>query len=152
MPAEFELSRAEVTAAAKFFAEKSSKRIDRRFHEISVFLQYDEESAETHGVINGVKGATDVITQPYDAIPGEPKGVYGELFVNVDQASRVAGEIGGDWTPMKELLLYIAHGMDHLSGADDATERGHDLMRKRELGWLDDFEVERRKKAAKKKR
>ena len=151
MPAEFELSRAEVAAAAKFFAEKSAKRVDKRFQEIAIILQYDEESAEVHGAINGVKSPTDVITQPYDAIPGEPKGVYGELYVNVDQASRVAAEIGGTWSAMKELLLYIAHGMDHLSGADDATEHGHDLMRKRELGWLNDFETVQRKKTVKRR-
>ena len=34
------------------------------------------------------------------------------------------------------LLLYIAHGMDHLSGADDHSERGYLAMRRRELSWL----------------
>ena len=82
-----------------------------------------------------VWGPTDVITQRYDAMPGEPEGVYGELYVNVDQALRVAPKRRG-WSPAKELLLYVAHGMDHLSGADDLKPRDYDRMRRRELGWL----------------
>ena len=82
-----------------------------------------------------VEGATDVITQRYDAMPGEPAGVYGELYVNVDQALRVAPKRRG-WSPAKELLLYVAHGMDHLSGADDLNPRDYDRMRRRELRWL----------------
>jgi len=30
----------------------------------------------------------------------------------------------------------VAHGMDHLSGADDLTPADYDRMRRRELAWL----------------
>ena len=109
--------------------------MDGVWHEVTVHLVRDEASDAMHRAIMGVPGATDVITQAYDAIPPEPPGLFGELFVNTDQALRAAPSRRG-WSPAKELLLYIAHGMDHLSGADDHSERGYLAMRHRELSWL----------------
>ena len=79
-----------------------------------------------------------MVTQRYDPIPGEEPGIYGELYVNLDQARRVAHRRRG-WSPDMELLLYIAHGMDHLSGADDADDAGYMRMRRRELRWIADW-------------
>jgi probable rRNA maturation factor len=85
-----------------------------------------------------VCGATDVITQRYDAMPGEEPGVYGELYVNVERAVSAAPAREG-WSAEKELLLYVAHGMDHLSGEDDLDDAGRMRMRRRELKWLKEF-------------
>ena len=135
LPRSIGLTKAALKAAAAFFAGRSAARIGVPFREVAVILQDDAFSAEVHLAINGAAGATDVITQRYDAMPGEAEGVYGELYVNVDQALRVAPKRRG-WSPAKELLLYVAHGMDHLSGADDLKPRDYDRMRRRELGWL----------------
>ena len=105
------------------------------WHEVVVHLVDDEGSDETHRAIMGSAGSTDVVTQAYDSIPPEPQGLYGELFVNMDQALRAAPKRKG-WSASKELLLYVAHGMDHLSGADDHTECGFRSMRRRELSWI----------------
>ena len=129
------LAKADLKAAAAFFATKSCARIGVPFRAVTIILQDDAFSAEVHEAINGAKGPTDVITQRYDAMPGEREGVYGELYVNVDQALRVAPKRRG-WSPAKELLLYVAHGMDHLSGADDLKPRDYDRMRRRELEWI----------------
>ena len=139
LPQGLGLTKAQLKAAAALFAEKSSSRIGVPFRAVTVILQDDAFSAEVHEAINGAKGPTDVITQRYDAMPGEEEGVYGELYVNVDQALRVAPERRG-WSPAKELLLYVAHGMDHLSGADDLNPRDYDRMRRRELRWLNESE------------
>lgn len=135
VPAAFGVARAEVKAAAEFFAERSRSRVGGVWHEVTVHLVRDAGSDAMHRAIMGVAGATDVITQAYDAIPPEPPGLFGELFVNTDQALRAAPSRRG-WSPARELLLYIAHGMDHLSGADDHSERGYLAMRRRELAWL----------------
>ena len=139
LPRTLGLSKSELRSAAEFFAAKSSARIGVPFRAVTVILQDDAFSAEVHEAINGAKGPTDVITQRYDAMPGEAEGVYGELYVNTDQALRVAPKRRG-WSPAKELLLYVAHGMDHLSGADDLKPRDYDRMRRRELRWLDESE------------
>jgi len=135
LPRSLGLGKAALKSAASLFAAKSSARIGVPFRTVTIILQDDAFSAEVHEAINGAEGATDVITQRYDAMPGEEDGVYGELYVNVDQALRVAPQRDG-WSAAKELLLYVAHGMDHLSGADDLDPRNYDRMRRRELGWL----------------
>ena len=135
LPRSLGLAKAELKDAAAFFAARSSARIGVPFRAVTVILQDDTFSAEVHEAINGAKGPTDVITQRYDAMPGEAEGVYGELYINADQALRVAPKRRG-WSSAKELLLYVAHGMDHLSGADDLKPRDYDKMRRRELGWL----------------
>ena len=135
LPRKLGLTKSGLKRAAAFFAAKSSARIGVPFRAVTVVLQDDDFSAEVHLAINGAEGATDVITQRYDAMPGEAEGVYGELYVNVDQALRVAPKRRG-WSMAKELLLYVAHGMDHLSGADDLKPRDYDRMRRRELNWL----------------
>lgn len=106
-----------------------------------MYLVDDAGSDEIHRAIMGIEGATDVVTQAYDSIPPEPDGVYGELFVNFDQAVRSAPKRKG-WSQVKELLLYVAHGMDHLSGADDFSEKDYRAMRRRELGWVAGFCLE----------
>ena len=139
LPSAFGIQKAEVLSAAAFFADRSRARIGRPvWHEVVVHLIGDRVSDEIHRAIMGVPGATDVVTQAYDAIPPESPGLYGELFVNTDQALRAAPKRKG-WDAAKELLLYIAHGMDHLSGADDHAARDYNAMRRRELGWIRAF-------------
>ena len=135
LPRSLGLAKAELKGAVAFFAAKSGARIGVPFRAVTVILQDDAFSAEVHLAINAAEGPTDVITQRYDAMPGEAEGVYGELYVNTDQALRVAPK-RCNWSPAKELLLYVAHGMDHLSGADDLKPRDYDRMRRRELEWM----------------
>ena len=135
MPRALGISRADLRSAAEFFASRSSSRVGVPFRAVSVVLQDDAFSAEVHLAVNRAEGATDVVTQRYDAMPGEEPGVYGELYVNCDQALRAAPRRRG-WSAAKELLLYVAHGMDHLSGADDLSPADYERMRRRELSWL----------------
>ena len=135
IPRDFGLSKDALKTAAASFAERSRARVDGVWHEVVVHLVRDAESDTIHRAIMGVTGATDVITQAYEAIPPEPPGLLGELFVNVDQARRAAPRRRG-WSAAKELLLYVAHGMDHLSGADDHAPADYRRMRRRELAWL----------------
>lgn len=135
IPKALGISRAVIARAARLFAEMSSRRVNVPFREVAVVIQDDNASAEAHEAIMGVTGATDVITQGYEAIPPEPEGVYGELYVNADMAARAAPSRRG-WSATKELLLYVAHGMDHLSGADDHSPADYAKMRRRELRWL----------------
>ncbi len=135
IPRDFGLSKETLKKAAASFAERSRSRVGGVWHEVVVHLVRDAASDELHRAILGETGASDVITQAYEAIPPEPPGLLGELFVNVDQARRAAPRRRG-WSPAKELLLYVAHGMDHLSGADDHAPDDYARMRRRELSWL----------------
>lgn len=135
LPRGIGVTKKEVASFARLLAGKASSFAAEPFREVVIVLQDDEFSAVTHEAINGVSGPTDVTTQRYDAMPGEESGVYGELYVNACRAMASAPR-RKTWSPAKELLLYIAHGMDHLAGADDRGERQYAAMRRRELKWL----------------
>ena len=134
-PRSLGLKRGEIAVAARFFAGLSQRRSGLAFRSVSVIVQDDAESDEAHRAIMDVAGATDVITQNFDAMPGEAEGVYGELYINAQRAIAAAPARRG-WDAKREFLLYLAHGMDHLSGEEDLTERGRMCMRRRELAWL----------------
>ena len=100
--------------------------------------------ARIHRQALGLPGETDVVTLAYAAAPGATAAA--EIFVNPALAlRRGAGRAALDltaperrlaWSPDHELALYIAHGFDHLAGADDAAPAGFAAMRRRELAWI----------------
>jgi rRNA maturation RNase YbeY len=107
----------------------------RPWREVTLILVDDAGIEPLNRAILRHKGATDVITQRYAPMPGEPDGVIGEVFVNMERAWQVAGS-RRSWPPSRELALYIAHGFDHLNDADDSTPAARRRMRQRELRWL----------------
>ncbi len=126
--------------------------------EVSIYLMDDDSIAPVHSAVQGIEGSTDVITQRYEPVPGEPEGLTGEIFVNLQCACREgirrqesggrSQESGGrsqeeenQWSVDKELALYIAHGCDHLTDAEDESDEGFQAMRERELAWLDELRL-----------
>lgn len=108
--------------------------------EISILLTDDAGIAEVHDLHLGGREVTDVISYRYTPWPGQSGGgLTGELIINVERARSVGtrqrrkGGVEG-WA--RELALYLAHGCDHLGGAEDNTEAGRRRMRRRELRWL----------------
>ena len=109
------------------------------WRELTVILADDAMIDPINRAVMGHVGATDVITQRYEAVPGEPPGLVGELVINVEQAWRVGTDLAkarSAWSPAHELALYLAHGCDHLAGAEDDTPAGRIRMRRRERRWL----------------
>ena len=51
------------------------------WQDVTVHLLDDEGIAPVNAAIMAHAGATDVITQRYEPVPGEPDGLVGELFV-----------------------------------------------------------------------
>lgn len=100
---------------------------------INVILADDAVIQKINARFLGHDYATDVITFTYAPVPGAQPGATGELVVNVERAQRIGHRYGG---PNRELALYVAHGCDHLGGADDATPVERQRMRARECRWL----------------
>jgi probable rRNA maturation factor len=71
--------------------------------------------AKVHRDFLNIPGATDVITFP-----------YGEILVCAHIATARAPEFGHSTT--QELVLYIIHGLLHLSGFDDLTPSDAEIM------------------------
>lgn len=71
---------------------------------------------------------TDVITFPLSDDRDEV--LTGEVIVSAEMAARTAQKAGVD--PLAELSLYVVHGLLHLCGYDDQTDRDRTRIRRRE--------------------
>lgn len=125
---------------ATFFLVKSGRRAGLAWGEVSIVLVDDRQSQEINRAHLGHDYATDVISFNFDPIPGDSATeTSGEIVINVELACRLGTAYRG---AAHELALYLAHGCDHLSGADDDTPQRRQQMRRRELRWLQEAERE----------
>ena len=99
--------------------------------ETTLIIVDDEGCAPINKAAVGHKGATDVITLFYPAIPGDETGSSAEIIVNAECALKQRPE-----DPVRELAFYIAHAFNHLSGRDDDTPEKRTAMHRRERRWL----------------
>lgn len=129
--------RVDVTNArrlAAFFLEKAARLAGHGWHEVSLVIRDDSGMETVNRAFLNHDGPTDVISFAYDALPGEAAAAAsGEIMVNAAMALRLGRRFGG---PGRELALYIAHGCDHLAGADDHTPAMRRRMRSRDLRWV----------------
>ncbi len=94
--------------------------------EISVVLVGDKLMSELHLRDLNIAGPTDVLTYEIDHDPATKRCVAGEVIVCVPEAARQAKRRNS--TIANELLLYSLHGVLHLAGFDDRTERAFRKM------------------------
>jgi probable rRNA maturation factor len=111
---------------------------DTVWQEVTLLLTDDSGITQYNREFFGKDHPTDVISFRCDPVPGE-EGVTGDLIVNVECAVREGPDHDG--IPA-ELALYIAHGMDHLSGAEDDTPARRAAMRRTEMRWLAELKPE----------
>jgi len=124
------ISRIPLKKLVAWLMRQASKQ---KWRVLDVLLTDDAGIVAANKTAFGRDYITDVISLAYPPLPGEV-GWSGELIINVALAAREgARRVGG---PARELALYLAHGCDHLAGADDATPRQRAAMRRRELRWL----------------
>ncbi len=99
----------------------------------------DDDLMETATRRHLRRGVTDVLVFDYPALPGRTAGRAADLLVNVPCAVRESARYPTR-SASRELALYVAHGLNHLTGASDATAAGRRAMRRRELRWLAEAE------------
>jgi rRNA maturation RNase YbeY len=128
----FRIDRRGLRSTVSALACRAVALADGPWREVTLILVDDAGMEPVNRRIMGHEGTTDVITQRYESLPGEPAGLIGELVVNVERA----WQVGGARSASRELALYIAHGLDHLNEEDDSTPAGRLRMRRRELRWL----------------
>ena len=80
----------------------------RNSGEIFIWLDSDRRMSFLHRRFLGQSGPTDVLTFQ-----------HGEIFISVETAQRHARAFGNSL--LRELKLYIVHGLLHLHGFDDQT-------------------------------
>ncbi len=111
----------------------AAKTAPELWGEVSVILVDDKGITQTNREYFGKNRPTDVISFRYDPVPGEDAALGGDLLVNVERAMlEGTARDNIDY----ELALYIAHGFNHLSGAEDDTPEKRRKMRSTETAWL----------------
>ena len=80
----------------------------RKLSEVFIWLISDRRMALLHRKFLGQSGTTDVLTFQ-----------HGEIFISVETAQRHARAFGNSL--LRELKLYIVHGLLHLHRFDDQT-------------------------------
>ncbi|MFQ6048997.1 MAG: rRNA maturation RNase YbeY [Phycisphaerae bacterium] len=110
------------------------KRQGCRQYRLSIAVVDDAQMARLNRRHLGRAGATDVLA--FDLSDGRSCGgeIDGEVVVSAETARREARRRGGD--VRAELMLYVVHGILHLSGQDDSTPRRAAAMHRREDGLL----------------
>jgi probable rRNA maturation factor len=83
--------------------------------EVEVSFVDDDTIADLHLQYMQIPGPTDVITFG-----------HGEIHISVETARSQAREYANDFE--RELMLYIVHGLLHLAGYDDATDKQSAIM------------------------
>jgi probable rRNA maturation factor len=78
---------------------------------------------------------TDVLSFPLS--DGNPRKLTGELVVGAEVAQSEATDQGH--AVEAELALYVIHGLLHLCGHDDKTEKATAAMRERERHYLSEM-------------
>jgi probable rRNA maturation factor len=90
----------------------SRKRTDlQRLDEVSVLIVSDRRMASLHRRFMNEAGSTDVITFQ-----------HGEIFISAEIAQQNTRRFGTSL--IREVSLYIVHGLLHLHGFDDRTKAG----------------------------
>lgn len=89
----------------------------RKLNEVFIWLISDRRMARLHQKFLGQSGPTDVLTFQ-----------HGEIFISVDTAMRQARAFENPL--LRELKLYIVHGLLHLHGLDDQTQAEARKMKK----------------------
>jgi probable rRNA maturation factor len=89
----------------------------RKLRDILVWLISDRRMSQLHREFLGQTGPTDVLTFQ-----------HGEIFISAETAKRHARLFEN--SIMRELQLYIVHGLLHLHGFDDRTPAGARKMKR----------------------
>jgi probable rRNA maturation factor len=89
--------------------------------ELGINLVTADEMTRVNQTFLNHEGPTDIITfnhLNHEDAGLEPKGgLYGELFICIDEAVRQARQFRTTW--QSELVRYVIHGVLHLVGYDD---------------------------------
>jgi probable rRNA maturation factor len=104
-------------------------RLTPPLEELSLALVNDKKMSQLHQQFLGIPGPTDVLTFPLE-INKKNQALSGEIVICVPEARRRCRETGQELR--KELLLYALHGLLHLCGFDDRTDRQFQRMHRME--------------------
>ena len=114
-----------------FVTERESAAVS----EVDLAIVTRREIARLNRLYLGKAGATDVLS--FDLSEPQTPGISGQIVVCADVAARRARR--GGTGPQRELMLYVVHGLLHLMGYNDTSDRAAARMHAREDELLGEF-------------
>ena len=119
----------------KKVAEKFLRVYKKTDYGVSIALVGDKRIRELNKNYRGVDRVTDVLS-----FAGEEK-FLGEIIIDYNQVKREAREFRGKGAKAvkEELVFVLVHGLLHLLGYNDETERGRKQMEKLGEKFLKNF-------------
>ena len=125
---------ATVKRLAKHFLSRANRHVpESPVGSLSVVLVDDRQIQVLNQQFLGLDEPTDVLSFSYDSTPGEGPERSAEVIVNLERVRQIGDTHQGY---PRELALYIAHGCNHLTGADDQIRSDRRRMRQRERRWI----------------
>ena len=91
------------------------------------YLNHDEETDVLSFLLESEEQPDH---RPATSPRGAGKRLDGEVIISTDMAIRTAAKF--HWSPHEEVVLYLVHGLLHLTGYDDRTDAEKQCMRSRE--------------------
>jgi len=101
--------------------------------DVTVALVGEARLKQLHAEFMGIDTATDIMTFPTEAGPGMERG--GDLVISVDHVREWASET--ESASEDELRFLVAHGLLHLLGWRDETDRERQSMLERQQEIID---------------
>lgn len=102
--------------------------------DVELVFVNDDEMRKINQEQRGIDKATDVLSFPYEQVPG---GLMGSVVISTDTASRVASELGHSIEC--EIALLFLHGILHILGYDHEIDNGQ--MRQKEKEVIEHFNL-----------
>ena len=102
--------------------------------DVELVFVNDDEMRKINREHRGIDKATDVLSFPYEQVPG---GLMGSVVISTDTANRVAGELGHSIEC--EIALLFLHGVLHILGYDHEIDGGQ--MREKEKEVIEHFSL-----------
>lgn len=101
---------------------------------ISVLLTDDAAIRALNAGFRGKDKATNVLSFPAPAMPGDPEPMLGDIALGFETCAREAGDEGKSLADHATHL--VIHGVLHLLGLDHETEAEAEAMEAREIAVL----------------
>ena len=102
--------------------------------DVELVFVNDDEMRKINREQRGIDKATDVLSFPYEQVPG---GLMGSVVISTDTANRVASELGHSIEC--EIALLFLHGILHILGYDHESDDGQ--MRGKEKEVIEHFNL-----------
>ena len=102
--------------------------------DVELVFVNDDEMRKINREHRGIDKATDVLSFPYEQVPG---GLMGSVVISTDTANRVASELGHSIEC--EIALLFLHGILHILGYDHEIDDGQ--MRGKEKEVIEHFSL-----------